>query len=63
MAVNVVIALYYYLRWAARLFAAPDAATAAVGRSPGTLRVAIGLAVVAAVVLSVWPQVRRLGAF
>ena len=29
MAVNVVIALYYYLGWAARLFAAPDAAAAA----------------------------------
>ncbi|MEZ0113784.1 NADH-quinone oxidoreductase subunit N [Catenulispora sp. EB89] len=62
MAVNVVIALYYYLSWTARLFAAPDAATAAVGRSPVTLRFAIGLTVLAAVLFSVWPQ-SALGAF
>lgn len=62
MAVNVVIALYYYLSWTARLFAAPDAATAAIGRSPATLRFAIGLAGVAAVLFSVWPQ-SALGAF
>jgi len=62
MAVNVVIALYYYLSWTARLFAAPDAATAAIGRSPATLRFAIGLTAVAAVLFSVWPQ-SALGAF
>ncbi|MFL6110502.1 MAG: NADH-quinone oxidoreductase subunit N [Catenulispora sp.] len=62
MAVNVVIALYYYLSWTARLFAVPDAATAAIGRSPATLRWAIGLTVLAAVLFSVWPQ-PALGAF
>lgn len=62
MAVNVVIALYYYLSWTARLFAAPDAATAAIGRSPATLRFAIGLTVLASVLFSVWPQA-ALGAF
>ena len=62
MAVNVVIALYYYLAWAARLFATPDAATASVGRSPATLRMAIGLTVLVSVMFSVWPQ-PALGAF
>jgi NADH-quinone oxidoreductase subunit N len=64
MAVNVVIALYYYLSWTARLFAAPapDSATAASGRSPATLRFAIGLTMLAAVLFSVWPQ-GALGAF
>jgi NADH-quinone oxidoreductase subunit N len=62
MAVNVVIAAYYYLAWTARLFGLPDAATAAVGRSPATLRFAIGLAGAAAVLFSVWPQ-PALGAF
>ncbi|NUR25728.1 MAG: NADH-quinone oxidoreductase subunit N [Catenulispora sp.] len=62
MAVNVVIALYYYLSWAARLFAAPTEATASAGRSPATLRFAIGLTVLAAVLFSVWPQ-PALGAF
>jgi NADH-quinone oxidoreductase subunit N len=66
MAVNVVIALYYYLAWAARLFGTPDAATAsfpaASGPSPLTLRLAIGLTLAAAVLFSVWPQ-PALGAF
>jgi NADH-quinone oxidoreductase subunit N len=62
MAVNVVIALYYYLSWTALLFAAPDAATAAIGRSPATLRFAIGLTMLASVLFSVWPQ-SALGAF
>ena len=61
MAVNVVVALYYYLAWAAKLFAAPTEATApdaagAAGRSPAVLRWAIGLSLAAAVALSVWPQ-------
>jgi NADH-quinone oxidoreductase subunit N len=61
MAVNVVVALYYYLAWAAKLFAAPGEATApaaagGAGRSPVVLRLAIGLSLAAAVVLSVWPQ-------
>ncbi|GAA2002431.1 NADH-quinone oxidoreductase subunit N [Catenulispora subtropica] len=62
MAVNVVIALYYYLSWTARLFAAPGEATASAGRSPATLRFAIGLTVLVSVVFSVWPQ-PALGAF
>ncbi|NUR61326.1 MAG: NADH-quinone oxidoreductase subunit N [Catenulispora sp.] len=62
MAVNVVIALYYYLSWTARLFATPGELTASVGRSPTTLRFAIGLTVLVAVVFSVWPQ-PALGAF
>ena len=73
MAVNVVVALYYYLMWAARLFAAPavvvepvepatDAALELTGPAPLPLRLAIGLTLAAAVVLSVWPQ-PALGAF
>jgi NADH-quinone oxidoreductase subunit N len=62
MAVNVVIALYYYLSWTARLFAAPGELTASAGRSPATLRFAIGLTVLVAVFFSVWPQ-PALGAF
>ncbi|MEY9888195.1 NADH-quinone oxidoreductase subunit N [Catenulispora sp. MAP5-51] len=62
MAVNVVIALYYYLSWTAILFAAPGEATASVGRSPATLRFAIGLTMAAAVLFSVWPQ-SAFGAF
>lgn len=61
MAVNVVVALYYYLAWAARMFSVPDGAVVpagegVVGRSPAALRVAIGLSLAAAVFLSVWPQ-------
>jgi NADH-quinone oxidoreductase subunit N len=68
MAVNVVIALYYYLTWTARLFGAPSADSAAStgstgstraglgGPTPVPLRLAIGLTLAAAVVLSVWPQ-------
>lgn len=56
MAVNVVVALYYYLAWAARLFGAPTTETAAAGRSPLVLRLAIGLSLAAAVLFSVWPQ-------
>jgi NADH-quinone oxidoreductase subunit N len=55
MAVNVVIALYYYLTWAARLFGTPGEMTAS-GPSPLPLRLAIGLTLAAAVLFSVWPQ-------
>ncbi|KPI32925.1 NAD(P)H-quinone oxidoreductase subunit 2 [Actinobacteria bacterium OV450] len=69
MAVNVVMALYYYLRWTALLFRAPEAA--AVGapedaapedaagartKAPWPLTAAIALTAVTAVVLSGAPQ-------
>ncbi|WP_345701871.1 NADH-quinone oxidoreductase subunit N [Kitasatospora terrestris] len=56
MAVNVVIALYYYLLWTAKLFApaGPDAVES--GRVPGPLAATLGLAASGAVVLSVAPQ-------
>ncbi|MFD9063147.1 NADH-quinone oxidoreductase subunit N [Kitasatospora purpeofusca] len=67
MAVNVVVALYYYLRWTALLFApAPDAApaegaaersaAAAERRLPVSLTATLGLTASVAVVLSVAPQ-------
>lgn len=69
MAVNVVIALYYYLRWAAILFdvslfgapqlAAPEGiAVPALPRAVPALapRIAIGIAFVLAVVFSFWPN-------
>ncbi|MFE3518828.1 NADH-quinone oxidoreductase subunit N [Streptomyces sp. NPDC059166] len=63
MAVNVVIALYYYLRWTAALFAAPEAdaagataSTAPARRVPAPLTLAIVLAAVAGVTLSGAPQ-------
>ncbi|HJD82432.1 NADH-quinone oxidoreductase subunit N [Kitasatospora aureofaciens] len=63
MAVNVVVALYYYLLWTARLFAPADpAAVAAAGadgagaRLPVSLTATLGLTASAAVVLSVAPQ-------
>jgi NADH-quinone oxidoreductase subunit N len=58
-AVNVVIALYYYLRWAVLMFTAPEAATAALRpRAVPALapRIAIGLALLLAVVFSFWPN-------
>jgi NADH-quinone oxidoreductase subunit N len=60
MAVNVVIALFYYLRWAAALFApAPEDAAShpsALSRSvPLGPRLAIGLAVVVTVFFSFYP--------
>ncbi|MBH1935098.1 NADH-quinone oxidoreductase subunit N [Streptomyces sp. AV19] len=55
MAVNVVIALYYYLQWTAVLFRAPEGSPEAV-RVPAPLGAAIGLAAVAGVVLSGAPQ-------
>ncbi|MFE4359027.1 NADH-quinone oxidoreductase subunit N [Kitasatospora sp. NPDC056800] len=60
MAVNVVVALYYYLLWTARLFApagdAPLDAAAAGHRLPVSLTATLGLTASAAVVLSVAPQ-------
>ncbi|MET8541906.1 NADH-quinone oxidoreductase subunit N [Kitasatospora sp. NPDC004799] len=60
MAVNVVVALYYYLLWTARLFApageAPAGGTAAGHRLPAGLTATLGLTATAAVVLSVAPQ-------
>ncbi|MFE9256335.1 NADH-quinone oxidoreductase subunit N [Streptomyces sp. NPDC006879] len=67
MAVNVVIALFYYLRWTALLFKVPtdttdgvpvDAAEAmAPIRRPGPVTAALALAACAAVVLSGAPQI------
>ncbi|NYH92531.1 NADH-quinone oxidoreductase subunit N [Actinopolymorpha rutila] len=71
MAVNVVIALAYYLYWTALLFRsregateagpAPDSAPAAAGAEvwagPWPARVAIGILVVIAVLLSVFPEI------
>lgn len=67
MAINVVIALYYYLQWTAILFRAPEAATEPaeedaekaepVRRSaPTPITVAIVLTAVASVVLSGYPE-------
>ncbi|GAA3374194.1 NADH-quinone oxidoreductase subunit N [Streptomyces sannanensis] len=61
MAVNVVIALYYYLQWTAILFRAPErveeeAEAAARPRIPAVLATTIGLTAVAGIVLSVAPQ-------
>ncbi|MFF0060066.1 NADH-quinone oxidoreductase subunit N [Streptomyces sp. NPDC005279] len=67
MAINVVIALYYYLQWTAILFRAPEAATEPaeedaekaepVRRSaPTPITVAIVLTAVAGVVLSAYPE-------
>ncbi len=60
MAVNTVIGLYYYLAWAARLFAAPDPAPAgaalAAGKTERAVGLAVGVAAAGAIVLSVWPQ-------
>ncbi|MFJ9458335.1 NADH-quinone oxidoreductase subunit N [Kitasatospora sp. NPDC101447] len=61
MAVNVVVALYYYLLWTARLFAPAAEAPAGVAveterRLPVSLSATLGLTASAAVVLSVAPQ-------
>ncbi|MFF2075591.1 NADH-quinone oxidoreductase subunit N [Kitasatospora sp. NPDC058162] len=59
MAVNVVVALYYYLLWTARLFAPADPASVAdtaERRLPVSLTATLGLTASAAVVLSVAPQ-------
>ena len=57
MAVNVVIGLAYYLRWAAALFAPQVGEVGGPLRVARTDRVAIGLALAAVVVLSVAPGV------
>ncbi|AEW95878.1 MULTISPECIES: NADH-quinone oxidoreductase subunit N [Streptomycetaceae] len=59
MAVNVVVALYYYLRWTAALFARPEEAGPAekpAGAVPVSLAAAIAVAAVAGVGLSGAPQ-------
>jgi len=67
MAVNVVIALYYYLQWTAILFRAPEAAEEAAEegaekaepvrkRAPAAVTVTIALTAVVGVVLSCYPQ-------
>ncbi|MFF8385695.1 NADH-quinone oxidoreductase subunit N [Streptomyces kanasensis] len=61
MGVNVVIALYYYLRWTAVLFRAPEAATEEAEapvrhRVPAGLAVAVALTAVGGVLLSGYPQ-------
>jgi NADH-quinone oxidoreductase subunit N len=57
IAVNTVIGLYYYLAWAARLFAAPpDGVTVRAGRTPYPAGAAILVAAVGTAVLSVMPQ-------
>ncbi|MEU4653134.1 NADH-quinone oxidoreductase subunit N [Streptomyces sp. NPDC023723] len=56
MAVNVVVALYYYLRWTALLFrAAPEGETSG-HRAPAPLTAALAVTAVLAVVLSGAPQ-------
>ncbi|GAA0662581.1 NADH-quinone oxidoreductase subunit N [Kitasatospora atroaurantiaca] len=58
MAVNVVIALYYYLVWTAKLFAPAGADVAEVveHRLPAPLTATLGLTALVAVVLSVAPE-------
>jgi NADH-quinone oxidoreductase subunit N len=58
MAVNTVIGLYYYLAWAARLFApARPGVTPAAAPEPGfAVRAAVAATAAGAVVLTVAPQ-------
>ncbi|WP_229840003.1 NADH-quinone oxidoreductase subunit N [Streptomyces roseolilacinus] len=59
MGVNVVIALYYYLRWTAVLFRSPEGAPGeapARHRAPVPVTAAIALTAVAGVLLSGYPQ-------
>ncbi len=57
VAVNTVIGLAYYLRWAALLFARPEAGREAVSYDvPAAAGVAVGLAVAVGVAFSVLPQ-------
>ncbi|GAA4905583.1 NADH-quinone oxidoreductase subunit N [Streptomyces coeruleoprunus] len=64
MGINVVVALYYYLRWTAVLFRAPEGAPAPAGtaeaavrhRAPAPVSVAIALTAVVGVALSGYPQ-------
>ncbi|MET9774290.1 NADH-quinone oxidoreductase subunit N [Streptomyces sp. NPDC006367] len=56
MAVNVVVALFYYLQWTALLFRAPEDGTAARHRLPAPLTAAITATALVAVALSGAPQ-------
>jgi len=56
MAVNVVIALFYYLRWTSLLFRAPEGAAPEPHRVPGPLTAAIALTAALGVALSGAPQ-------
>jgi NADH-quinone oxidoreductase subunit N len=57
MAINTVIGLYYYLAWAAALFAAPDPALPPLSfRVPVELGVAMGATLGLGITLSVLPQ-------
>ncbi|MFD3724411.1 NADH-quinone oxidoreductase subunit N [Streptomyces sp. NPDC058671] len=61
MGINVVIALYYYLRWTAVLFRAPEGTAEkptarAARRTPVPITLAIALTAAAAAVLSGYPQ-------
>ncbi|MHA6760671.1 NADH-quinone oxidoreductase subunit N [Streptacidiphilus sp. PAMC 29251] len=60
MALNVVVALYYYLGWAAKLFqpaaGTPAAAAVTARRLPVSVALCLGLAASVGVVLSVAPQ-------
>lgn len=56
MAINVVIALYYYLRWTALLFRTPDGAAETRTKAPWPVTAAIVVTAVTAVVLSGAPQ-------
>jgi len=61
VAINTVIGLYYYLAWAARLFAPPPAAMAGDGAAaalpvPRAVGAAIGVAAAGTVVLSLAPE-------
>lgn len=55
MAINTVIGLYYYMVWTARLFTPEGVRTAGIGRAFPATWVAVGIAVVAAVLFSVAP--------
>lgn len=56
MAVNTVIGLYYYVVWTARLFTPAEAAPAGVRRALPAVWVAVGIALVVALLFSVAPQ-------
>ena len=56
MAVNVVVALSYYLLWTAKIFAPAAGPAVATRRTPGPLAAALALTTAGAVVLSVAPQ-------
>jgi NADH-quinone oxidoreductase subunit N len=56
MAINVVIALVYYLRWTALLFVRPETAPEAATRTPVPLAAAIAVAAALGIALSGAPQ-------